>query len=215
MSRRHPKRRMTGKHFAAIPVEVLTSDACRTLPAYTVRVLLAIAARYRGNNNGDLCMTWGTGRDFGIDSKKQLIASLAVLLERGLIAKTRQGGKRPLGPSLYAITWQPIDDLKDKIDSGPTTAATNAWAHWHALSAPQRDQSAENQQHHRGTSTAPQGDQRVQLSAPQGDQTDPINGTTGGAPSRVWRQGYTGQGNDAGESTEHRHVTPSPPKADA
>ena len=30
-SRRNPKRRMTGKHFAQIPVEVLTSEACKTL----------------------------------------------------------------------------------------------------------------------------------------------------------------------------------------
>src|SRR5882724_7752117 len=60
VSRRHPKRRMRGKFFAAIPVEVLTSVACRTLPAYAVRVLLAVAAQYRGNNNGDLALTFAT-----------------------------------------------------------------------------------------------------------------------------------------------------------
>jgi len=53
---------MRGKFFAAIPVEVLTSVACRTLPAYAVRVLLAVAAQYRGNNNGDLALTFATAR---------------------------------------------------------------------------------------------------------------------------------------------------------
>jgi hypothetical protein len=184
---------MTGKHFAAIPLEVLTSDACRTLPAYAVRVLLAIAAQYRGRNNGDLALTYATARPFGVVSKKQLVASLAALLDRGLIQKTRQGGKKPLGPSLYAISWQCVDDLMGKIESGATTAPSNLWAQWSdpPLSAPQGDQSAENHQHHRGTSSAPQGDQTGAKSAPRGDQKPHFIGTTGGAPSRSWSEGHS------------------------
>jgi hypothetical protein len=187
VSRKHPRRRMTGKHFAQIPVEVLTSEACTSLPNHGVRLLLAIAAQYRGNNNGDLAMTWSIGKTFGIDSKKQLVAGIAMLLERELIQKTRQGGKKPLGPCLYAITWQAIDDLRGKIESGPTYIASNAWAHW--TSAPQRDQSAINHQHHRGTASAPPGDQTDAISAPQGDQRTPFIGTTGSPPSRSPREG--------------------------
>lgn len=157
--RRHPKRRTSGKHFAQIPVEVLVSDACRTLPSYAIRVLVAIAAQYRGNNNGDLALTWTIGQEFGINSKKQLVASLGTLQLRGLIQKTRQGGKKPLGPCLYAITWQPINDLNGKIDSGPTTAAANTWASWTPPPGCSERQSPENHQHHRGTISAPQGDQ--------------------------------------------------------
>ncbi|HEV7985075.1 MAG TPA: hypothetical protein VGP20_02840 [Steroidobacteraceae bacterium] len=189
MTRRHPKRRLSGKHYAMVPVEVLTSQACNTLPASACRVLLAIAAQFRGKNNGDLALTWATARPFGINSKKQLIDALALLLERGLIEKTRQGGKRPLGPSLYAVGWMPIDDLNGKIDSGPTMVAKNTWATW--PSAPQRDQSAEIHQHHRGTSTAPQGDQTNAISAPQRDQSSPSIGTTGGAPSISIPEGPT------------------------
>lgn len=130
MNRRHPKRRMTGKHFAQIPVEVLVSEACKTLSNFAIRVLLAIAAQFRGNNNGDLAMTWSIAQNFGIRSKEQLTLSIAVLLERGLIEKTRQGGKKPLGPCLYAISWQPINDLGGKIESGPTMTPSNAWAKW-------------------------------------------------------------------------------------
>jgi hypothetical protein len=186
MSRRHPKRHMTGKHFAQIPVEVLTSEAFRTLPNYVVRVLIAMAAQYRGNNNGDLALTWATGQTFGINSKWQLIDGLALLLERGLLLKTRQGGKKPLGPTLYALTWQPINDLNGKITMGQTTTASDTWATWPPdPSAPQEDQSEKNHQHPRGTLSAPQEDQTSPVSAPQEDQTGPSIGTSGGAPSRI------------------------------
>lgn len=194
MSRRHPKRRMTGKHFAAIPVEVLTSDACRTLPHWARTNLTALAAEYRGNNNGDLSLTWATGRAYGVNSKWQLIDGLALLLERGLIQKTRQGGKKPLGPTLYAITWQPIDDLGGKIESGPTTTASNAWAEWVAptqSSAPDEVQSEKIHQHLRRTASAPQKVQRTPISAPQEVQTMRFIGTSGGAPSRSTREGAT------------------------
>ena len=137
MSRRG-KRRLTGEHFAAVPVEVLKSDACRTLPAYAFRALIAFAAEYRGNNNGDIALTWSTGKPYGIASKKQLVASITMLQERQLILKTRQGGKRPLGPCLYALTWRPIDELRPKIDMAPNPIPSHAWAKW--TSAPQRDQ---------------------------------------------------------------------------
>jgi hypothetical protein len=120
-----------------IPVEVLTSEACRTLPSYAVRLLLAIAAQYRGKNNGDLAMTRTTARAFGVLSQGHLVEGISALLARGLIQKTRQGGKKPLGPCLYAVTWQQIDDLGGKIECGPTTCAANTWAQW--SSGPPKD----------------------------------------------------------------------------
>jgi hypothetical protein len=193
---------MTGRHFAQIPVEVLMSEAQTSLPNFAVRILVAFAAQYRGNNNGDLALTWSIGKTFGIDSKKQLVAGIATLLERGLIEKTRQGGKKPLGPCLYAITWQPINDLAGKIESGPTTTASNAWAKW--TSAPQRDQSEINHQHHRGTASAPPGDQTSAISGLQGDQREPFIGTTGSPPSRSPREGAS----SAAPGTAHGACTP-------
>jgi hypothetical protein len=35
---------------------------------------------------------------------RMLVESLALLLKQGLIQRTRQGGKKPLGPTLYALT---------------------------------------------------------------------------------------------------------------
>jgi hypothetical protein len=194
---------MAGKHFAAIPTEVLTSDAFKTLPNSAVRVLVAIAAQFRGNNNGDLAMTWSTALLYGISSKNSLVESLPELQRRGFIQKTKQGGKRPLGPTLYAITWQPINDLKGKIESGATTTASNDWADWkEPTSAPKRPRGiniartaggpdAKNRQDHGWTDTGPSVDQRSAVTGPLADQRTPFNGTTDGPPSRSWREGQT------------------------
>jgi hypothetical protein len=146
VTRRHPKRRMTGEHFAAIPFEVLESEAVCTLPNFALRVLVVLAGHYRGNNNGDLAMTRAIARRFGVRSHVALVRGLALLQERGLIQKTHQGGKRPWGPCLYALTWRPIDDLRGKIEIGPTVTATNAWAKWTPLShSPGKNEQARRQ----------------------------------------------------------------------
>jgi hypothetical protein len=173
---------MTGKHFAQLPVEVLISDACRTLPNYAVRVLLAVAAQYRGANNGDLCMTRRIAREFGITSQEQLVDSLAMLLDRGLIQKTRQGGKKPLGPTLYAISWQPIDDLGGKIECGRTTNGSNKWASW--PSGPAADQRITNHRVCRRSRSGPPTDQNTPVSDLPTDQTPCFDGSAGGPPSR-------------------------------
>jgi hypothetical protein len=134
--------------FAMIPRDVWLSEACRTLPYYARVVLIAIAFQYAGKNNGDLSMPWSVALTFGVRSKEHLVDSLRLLLERGLILKTRQGGKRPLGPTLYALTWLPIDDLGNKIDMGPTRHASNDWEIW--SSAPPGDQARAHRDCRRG-----------------------------------------------------------------
>lgn len=118
-----------------IPVEVMQSEAFITLPNYAVRVLLVAAAQYRGNNNGDIAVTRSIAAPYGVTSHEHLVKGLAHLLARLLLQKTRQGGKKPLGPTLYALTWRPINDLGTKIDIGPTVIASNAWAKWIATVA--------------------------------------------------------------------------------
>lgn len=177
-----PNRRTVGRHFAQIPVDVLTSDAARTLPAYAVRVLLAIAAQYRGKNNGDLALAWAMARPFGISSKGQLVESLALLQERCLIVKTRQGGKKPLGPTLYAVTWQPIDNLRGKIDAAPTATASNAWATW--SSGLPADLETENHRDCRRTPSGLPADLETLISGPPADLEGRFIGTAGGPPSR-------------------------------
>ena len=52
------------------------------------------------------------------------------LIERGFIAVSRQGGRNKC--SLYAVTWQPIDDCKGKLDIGASNKPLNLWKGWKA-----------------------------------------------------------------------------------
>ena len=88
-------------------------------------------------NNGDLCVAWGTTpkfkgmKDRGWRSKGTLYRSLRQLQDCGFIEQTRQGGKHRA--SLYAVTWQPIDERLDpttkkhKLDAKPTFVAAGTW----------------------------------------------------------------------------------------
>lgn len=139
MSRNRSQRtRATGRssgfgdyeRYALIPWEVATSEAYRALPDYAVRVLVALAGQCRKTNNGDISLTAALGKECGINRWK-LYAGLELLERTGLIVKTRQGGMRPLGPTLYAVTWWPIVESK-KYDHGVHwgLAARNSWASW-------------------------------------------------------------------------------------
>jgi len=209
MIRRHPKRMMTGVHYAMIPDEVLVSAALITLPHYCGVLLPAIAAQYRGTNGGDLAMTGNVARRYGIKSKKQLVDGLRLLMEHGLIQKTGQGGKRPMGPCLYALSWRSIDACGGKLDIGPTTAPSNAWAKW--IPAPPGDKILLKQQHPRGTRSGPPRDQSALGSAPPRDQPPSTTGTPESAPSRV-----RGEGTDTppivcstGNGIDHQ-ISPAP-----
>jgi len=122
----------SGQKFAAIPEEVLRSEAYRQLPDSAVRILLAIAVQYRGNNNGDLSMTAGMAKEYGI-GHKNLAAALPLLEMTGLLQRTRQGrlqGGATLC-SLYALTWKPLN-ASDKYDTAVLAdrRASNEWVHW-------------------------------------------------------------------------------------
>lgn len=107
------KRRFApGEHFAALPVEVMDSDAFRWIPSFSVRVLIALAAQYWGKNNGGLELTLKEAARFGI-KRSALYAGLRLLAVAGLIKKTvierRSSGKGV--PAKYALTWRPIDEF--------------------------------------------------------------------------------------------------------
>lgn len=101
-----------GEHFAAIPVAVMDSDAFRWLPNFAVRVFVALAAQYRGNNNGGLELTLNKATPFGI-KRNELYAALKLLAVVGLIKKTvkerKSSGKGV--PAKYALTWRPLNEF--------------------------------------------------------------------------------------------------------
>lgn len=128
------KGRRNGPTFVAFPHALLDSAAFKSLSPAAVKLLLDLASQYRGTNNGDLALTFSTMRGRGWRSTATLNRAKRELLDAGLIELTRQGGlaQGRRIPSLYALTWQPINECKDgngrhKLDVSPTKVASGRW----------------------------------------------------------------------------------------
>jgi len=120
------------EHFAMLPVEVLESVACRTLPHVAHRVMVALAAQYSGKNNGSLSLTRRTATNYGIANTHTLAASLRELEARGLILQTRPGTRIPPRSAFYAVTWRIIDPAvaRDAHDVNATLKPPDDWRKW-------------------------------------------------------------------------------------
>jgi hypothetical protein len=122
-----------GETFAIIPVDVLTSRAYAALPDYAARVLLALAAQYRGTNNGNLALTRDSAARFGIGSGWKVSAALKLLTITGLIRRTREGkAKHGKGIcALYAVAWKQIDPTPQACPPiEHERPASGQWAAW-------------------------------------------------------------------------------------
>ena len=94
-----------------------------SLSGSALKLLICIGRQYNGRNNGDLCATLSVLKKFGWTSNDSITNAKRELIEKNLIVETRQGGLG-IGCSLYAITWQPINECPGKnLDVGPTTNA--------------------------------------------------------------------------------------------
>lgn len=123
--RSRAKNRTNTGSFLALPHELLSSNAYISLTNKAVKCLLDISAQYKGKNNGDLSCTPKLMKKLGWNSNSQLESAKNELLEKGFIVLTRQGGRNKC--NLYAITWQPIDECKGKLDRPATITALGYW----------------------------------------------------------------------------------------
>lgn len=139
-SRRRPGRRgratgrfEPGEHFAAIPVDVMESEAFAALPDYAIPVLVALAAQYRGQNNGNLSLTCTQARQLGVHSSWKVRAGLQLVSMVGLVERTRQG-KMSHGRgvcALFALTWKPVDPTPQAFPPIEYKRPPgNGWAKW-------------------------------------------------------------------------------------
>ena len=119
-SRKAKSKAITRGGFLHLFRSLLDCDDFIALKGNTIKLLIDIASQYNGYNNGDLCATLSVMKKRGWNSNQQLSKALKELLERNLIIQTKQGGLN-MGPNLYAITWQPINECQGKLDMGPTT----------------------------------------------------------------------------------------------
>ena len=129
MNHRKAKGRRSGGGFIAIPHAILESEAYAVLSAPAVKLLLDLFGQFRGSNNGDFAMAWSMMSKCGWRSKDTLYKARDVLVDKGFIVQTRQGGKHQC--SLYAVTWLTIDECKGKLDCRPTRAPLGYWKQGH------------------------------------------------------------------------------------
>ena len=101
-------------HFAGVPSNVMRHPDYINLGPNSKALLFEFSLQYFGKNNGKLCAVYSQMRHRGFKSETTLRKAVKELLNSKLIALTKVGmygqGKRL--PNYYAITWQPIDDVK-------------------------------------------------------------------------------------------------------
>lgn len=85
-----------------------------SLGGNAIRLLNEMAYQYKGYNNGDLCPAWTLMKKRGFSSKETLSNALADLVAAEMLVLTRQGTFYKNSPSLYALTWEAIDDFPKK-----------------------------------------------------------------------------------------------------
>lgn len=120
-SRRHKGNRIS-EGFLALPYSVLNSPLFLALPPHAVKLLLDVAAQYRGDNNGDLSLAWKLMKVRGWRSEATLNKVKRHLLDAGFLYETRKG-RRPNTCSLFALTWFVLDK-SDKYDPGAVAGFT-------------------------------------------------------------------------------------------
>lgn len=115
-----------GSRFVGIPEYVYKSEEFADLDGWGVKLLVEIAGRYNGFNNGDLSCAWSDLRTRGWRSTGTLWKALRQLQDRRWIETTRHGNRSRC--ALYALTWAAVDECPGKgLETPPTRTASNAW----------------------------------------------------------------------------------------
>ena len=119
MAKKRTSNSITYRGFFHLPSALIDHPDYIALSDGARSPLTFIGRQYRGHNNGDLQATMSYMANYGYTSNRALTAHRKELLERNWIFKTKIGGLG-LGPDLFAITWQPIDECNGKLDVNPT-----------------------------------------------------------------------------------------------
>ena len=126
---KHKGRQITHS-FLRLPHYILESEEFAALPGNAAKLLLQVAAKFRGSNNGNLEIVWSEFRNRGWNSETTLQAARSALVDGGWLVCTRHPQKRRCG--LYAISWEPIDECEGKcLEISAERVASNAWRKTH------------------------------------------------------------------------------------
>ena len=125
MAARLPKK----ARYITFPNQCLASENFGSLSPHAVKLLMDLAAKYQGFNNGDLNMVWPEMKARGWNSKTTLYKYRDELIEKGWLIQTRQGWNNRC--ALYGITFMKLGDFGgNKLDVPDRTIASNEWKKW-------------------------------------------------------------------------------------
>ena len=124
-SRSRHKGRVEGGTFTAIPHALQDCANWRRCSATGIKMLCELSRQYNGRNNGDLCAALSLLKPRGWTSPTTVTWALRELQHYRFIMLTRQGGLR--APSLFALTWRPIDECGGKLEYAPTRVPKTDW----------------------------------------------------------------------------------------
>jgi len=100
--------------FAGIPRHIIEHKSYKDI-GFAARALLTLLAyQYKGNNNGNLVITWSLLKDY-FGSNTTMYKARNSLYKSGFIVINAFGGKSGNGtkmPHLYALTWASINELR-------------------------------------------------------------------------------------------------------
>lgn len=123
------RHRYTGRKedgsFIQLPHALIESPNWRAMSPYAVKLFIDLYGQYRGFNNGDFTAAWTVMKPKGWRSKATLQKALQELDWFGMIDLTRQGGLNR--PSLYGVTFKPIDECKGKLDVPASRVSSRRW----------------------------------------------------------------------------------------
>lgn len=119
------KGRRSDHTFLRLPHYVLRSPQWRALSGNAVKFLIELAGSYAGNNNGDLSLTRKQALARGWRSGETRDNAADEACEAGFALLTRQGHRGAC--NLYAITWEPIDDVGKGVMYSPEVKASKLW----------------------------------------------------------------------------------------
>ena len=108
------KHKNTGR-FAGIPNFVVKSDAYKSLGGNAGKLLTILTCFYTSYNNGNLAITQSIIGEWM--TKNTMYSAKDELHKKGFIVINAYGGRSAWGrklPSLYGLTFQPINELKEK-----------------------------------------------------------------------------------------------------
>lgn len=121
--------RFTGRgnshSFLRLPHYVIHSPQWRALSGGAVKFLVELASAYKGQNNGDLSLTRGMALQRGWRSGQTRDLAADEAVAAGFAVVTRYGHKGAC--TLYAVTWEAIDDVGKGTIFAPERRASRLW----------------------------------------------------------------------------------------